>query len=82
MTVRLYELLNTCTDYGLKDQMTRAGVSIASKIAEGVERNTPREFKRYLNIAKGSAAELRTQVYIAGKIDIFLLLRLRSSLLN
>lgn len=43
---------------------------MASNIAEGVERDTPKEFQRYLNIAKGSAAELRTQVYIAGKIRV------------
>ncbi len=71
LTVQLYELLTNCTDYGLRDQMTRAGVSIVSNIAEGVERNTPKEFQRYLNIAKGSAAELRTQIYIAGEIGIF-----------
>ncbi len=48
--------------------MTRAAVSIASNIAEGAERDTPAEFMRFLHIAKGSAAELRTQVYIACKI--------------
>ena len=67
LAVELYGLLENCTDYGLKNQMTRAAVSIASNIAEGVERNTPKEFQRFLNIAKGSAAELRTQVYIAGE---------------
>jgi four helix bundle protein len=71
LSVELYRLLENCTDYGLKNQMTRAAVSIASNIAEGVERNSPKEFKRFLNIAKGSAAELRTQVYIAGEINIF-----------
>jgi four helix bundle protein len=48
--------------------MTRAAVSIPSNIAEGYERDTNAEFIRYLNIAKGSAAELRTQVYIAKEI--------------
>ena len=51
--------------------MTRASVSIASNIAEDVERNTPKEFQRYLRIAKGSAAELRTPVYIAAEIGVF-----------
>ncbi len=50
--------------------MTRAAVSIASNIAEGAERDTAAEFMRFLHIAKGSAAELRTQVYIACKIDV------------
>jgi four helix bundle protein len=50
--------------------MTRAAVSIASNIAEGAERDTAAEFMRFLHIAKGSAAELRTQVYIACKIGL------------
>jgi four helix bundle protein len=54
----------------MKDQMTRAAVSIASNIAEGSERDSKKEFIRYLNIAKGSSAELRTQLYIAGEIGI------------
>lgn len=57
-----------CPDYGLKDQMTRAAVSIASNIAEGAERESAKEFVRFLYIAKGSAAELRTQFYIACKV--------------
>jgi four helix bundle protein len=50
--------------------MTRAAVSIASNIAEGAERNSTSDFIRFLNIAKGSAAELRTQVYIAERIGV------------
>ncbi len=69
LTVRLYELLRESRDFGLKDQMQRAAVSIASNVAEGSERGG-RDFVRYLTIARGSAAELRTQVYIAAKIGI------------
>ncbi len=43
---------------------------IASNIAEGAERNSSKEFVRFLYIARGSAAELRTQVYIAFKIGL------------
>ncbi len=68
--VRIYEVLKNCKDYGLKDQMTRAAVSIASNIAEGAERDSTVEFIRFLHIAKGSAAELRTQVYIACKVGV------------
>jgi four helix bundle protein len=50
--------------------MQRAAVSIASNIAEGAERST-KEFKHFLNIARGSSAELRTQTYIAAKIGLF-----------
>jgi len=70
LAVRLYEVLKDCRDYGLKDQVTRAAVSIASNIAEGAERDSKSEYIRFLHIAKGSAAELRTQVYIAQRIGI------------
>ena len=50
--------------------MTRSAVSIASNIAEGAERNSAQEFKRFLHIAKGSSAELRTQLYIANRIRV------------
>ncbi|PIP06359.1 MAG: four helix bundle protein, partial [Syntrophobacterales bacterium CG23_combo_of_CG06-09_8_20_14_all_48_27] len=68
LAVRIYESLRDCRDYGLKDQMTRSAVSIASNIAEGAERNSRVEYIRFLHIAKGSSAELRTQVYIAQQI--------------
>jgi len=70
LAIRVYELLKECRDYGLKDQMTRSAVSIASNVAEGAERDSKAEFTRFLNIAKGSAAELRTQVYIASRVGI------------
>ena len=69
LSVRVYEVLRECREFGLRDQMQRAGVSIASNIAEGAERGG-KDFMRFLNIARGSAAELRTQCYIAYKIGI------------
>jgi four helix bundle protein len=71
LSVDIYKSLRNCSDYGLKDQMTRSAVSIASNIAEGAERNSKAEYVRFLHIAKGSAAELRTQVYIAQQIGIY-----------
>ena len=70
LAVRIYEILNECRDFGLKDQMTRSAISIPSNIAEGAERGSTKEFVRFLHIAKGSAAELRTQVFIAKKIGL------------
>lgn len=55
-------------DFGLRDQMRRASVSVCSNIAEGYERDSGRDMVRFLNIAKGSLAELLTQVEIAGEI--------------
>ena len=70
LAVRVCNLLNGCKDYAFKDQMTRSALSIASNIAEGAERDSKAEFIRFLNIAKGSAAELRTQLYIAAEAKV------------
>jgi four helix bundle protein len=71
LSVRIYELLRECRDYGMKDQMLRASISIPSNIAEGTERKSIADFKRFISIAQGSAAELRTQVYISRQVNIF-----------
>lgn len=55
-------------DFSLRDQMRRAAVSIPSNIAEGDERDTDKEAIRYFFIAKGSAAELNTQLIIASEV--------------
>jgi four helix bundle protein len=52
-------------DFGLSHQIQRAAVSVPSNIAEGFERNNPAEFHQALSIAKGSCAEMRTQLYLA-----------------
>ena len=70
LAVEIYNELSNCRDYSLKDQMTRAAISIPSNIAEGAERFSDKEFARFLYIARGSAAELRTQLYIANKINL------------
>ena len=52
-------------DYGPREQLRRAAVSVMSNIAEGFEREGDVEFKRFLSIAKGSAGEVRAQLYVA-----------------
>ncbi len=72
---RIYEITKEeafYKDWGLKDQIQRAAVSIPSNVSEGFERDSRQEFIRFLFIAKGSAGELKTQLYIAkslGYID-------------
>jgi four helix bundle protein len=71
LAVLIYKLVQEgkiSKDYGLKDQMTRAAVSIPANVAEGKERETIAELNRFLYIVKGSAGELRTHLYIAFRV--------------
>lgn len=68
LAVDIYSALHDSKDFGLKDQMQRAAVSIASNIAEGADRGSTSEFIRFLRYSKASCAELRTQLYIAQRI--------------
>lgn len=52
-------------DFGLKDQIRRASISVSSNVAEGFGRRSPKEFARFLDIALGSAAEVQSQLYLA-----------------
>ena len=56
-------------DFGLRDQIQRAAVSVMSNIAEGFERNSRVEFARFVSIARGSAGEVRSQLYLARELD-------------
>jgi len=72
LAVSILELIEPVKLYALRDQIARSCISIPSNIAEGAERDSHREFRRFLAIAKGSAGEPRTQLYIglrAGVID-------------
>jgi four helix bundle protein len=69
-SVNIYRLVENSKDFGLKSQIERAGVSVASNIAEGCERDSKKEYIRFLRIAKGSNAELRTQLYLAQELKI------------
>jgi len=53
------------SDFALADQIKRASISISSNIAEGFERNNNKDFRRFLYYSKGSAGEVRSQLYLA-----------------
>ncbi len=65
LSVIIYSLLKDNRDYGFKDQIQRASISIGNNIAEGFERRSNKEFKQFLYIAKGSCGEVRSMLYIA-----------------
>src|SRR3990170_2382261 len=68
LTLQIYKISNQglfAKDHGLRDQISRASVSIVSNIVEGFERSGTGEFVQFRSIAKGSVGEVRTQLYIA-----------------
>ena len=71
LTKQIYQLSalgEFSRDFGLRDQIRRAAVSIISNIAEGYESQTQSLFNKYLGIAKASAGEVRSQLYIASDL--------------
>ena len=68
LTRRIYQITSQSKftrDYALRDQIRRAAISITSNIAEGFDRGGNREFVQFLAIARGSASELKSQLYTA-----------------
>ncbi|TAE77234.1 MAG: four helix bundle protein [Verrucomicrobia bacterium] len=71
LAVSVLELIEPVKLYALRDQMARSCISVPSNIAEGAERESDREFRRFLAIAKGSVGELRTQLYLGIRAGSF-----------
>ena len=69
LSVNIYKFSNNISDFGFKDQITRSALSIPSNISEGEDRSSLKEAARFLKIAKGSSAELLTQIMIGMKAE-------------
>jgi four helix bundle protein len=72
LTKSIFELLNKKSfdkEFGFKDQIKRAVISITNNIAEGSEYNNNKQFIRYLKIAKGSCAEVRSMLVLARELE-------------
>ena len=72
LTKQVYNITKTgalSKDFGLCDQIRRASVSVMSNIAEGFERGTSSEFHQFIVVAKGSCAEVRSELYVALDAD-------------
>ena len=62
---RVYQVFEGSRDWGFKDQIQRASVSIMNNIAEGAESGSDSAFARYLNISRGSCSEVKSMLYLA-----------------
>jgi four helix bundle protein len=65
-----YCSIETCRDLSFKDQIRRAALSVMNNISEGFERRTPKDFAHFLDLAKGSAGEVRSMTYAAEDLRI------------
>jgi four helix bundle protein len=69
LAVEIYETFKDLKDWGFKDQICRAVISISNNIAEGFDRQSPKEFKRFLYISTGSASEVKSMLYLAERLS-------------
>jgi four helix bundle protein len=70
LSAEVYRQLAKCTEFGFRDQITRAALSIPSNIAEGMERSSVPDRTKFLDYARGSCGEFRTQVIVGAKAGL------------
>ena len=69
LAVAIYQGFKESKDYGFKDQIQRASVSISNNIAEGFDRLSDKEFIRFLYIAQASCSEVKSMLYLANRLN-------------
>ena len=69
LAVIIYKHFQASKDFGFRNQICRAVVSISNNIAEGFERKSKKEFSQYLHIALGSASEVKSMIYLAQRLE-------------
>jgi four helix bundle protein len=68
LAIHIYSTFGSCRDFGFRDQIQRAAVSVMNNIAEGYERYSKADFARFLLIAKGSVGEVRSMLILGREI--------------
>lgn len=69
LTREIYMAFRHVKDFGFRDQIERAAVSVMNNIAEGFERRSDKEFSNFLNIAKGSCGEVRSMLWLGHDLE-------------
>jgi four helix bundle protein len=69
VAIKIYNLLQINVDYGFKNQIQRASVSISNNLAEGFERGSDADFRRFLFISLGSCSEVKSMMYMALQLN-------------
>ena len=69
LAVYIYGIFGRSSDFGFRDQICRASVSVSNNIAEGFDRSSDADFSRFLYIALGSCSEVKLMVYLAEKLN-------------
>lgn len=69
LSVEIYKHFENSKDYGFRDQIQRASVSVMNNIAEGFERKSNKEFRFFLYVAKGSCGEVRSMLILAQELN-------------
>jgi len=69
LAIKIYNHFGSIKDFGFRDQITRATVSISNNIAEGFERNSNADFSRFLYFALASNSEVRSMLYLSSRLN-------------